>query len=55
MTASKQAKAMGFKSLQEVAEIFGVTAACLRNWHNEQPDKFKIVLLGCREYKQLID
>ena len=43
---------MGFKSLQEVAEIFGVTATCLRNWHNEQPQKFRIVLIGARFYKK---
>ena len=49
MTASEAAKAQGFKSLIQVAELFGVTTQCLRNWHKNDPDKFEIVLLGCIE------
>lgn len=53
MTASKQAKEAGFKSLAQVAELFGVTTQCLRNWHKDEPVKFKIVLFGCKEYLQM--
>tara|TARA_R110000823_G_scaffold200840_1_gene331819 strand:+ start:464 stop:646 length:183 start_codon:yes stop_codon:yes gene_type:complete len=47
MKASEQAKAAGFKSLAQVAELFGVTTQCLRNWHKNENDKFEIVLVGC--------
>ena len=47
MTASEAAKAAGFKSLTQVAEMFGVTLQCLRNWYKDEPQKFEIVLLGC--------
>lgn len=50
MTASAEAKAAGFKSLAHVAELFGVTTQCLRNWHKDEPQKFNIVLLGCKAY-----
>lgn len=47
MTAAEEAKALGFKSLTQVAELFGVTTQCLRNWHKDERDKFDIVLIGC--------
>lgn len=47
MTAAEEAKELGFKSLTQVAEMFGVTTQCLRNWHKDEPNKFLIVLHGC--------
>jgi len=47
MTASQQAKQLGFKSLAQVAELFNVTTQCLRNWHKDEPEKFEMVLHGC--------
>lgn len=48
MTAAEEAKALGFKSLTQVAKLFGVTLQCLRSWHKHKPDKFLIVLHGCK-------
>tara|TARA_R110002051_G_scaffold324424_2_gene421612 strand:+ start:13509 stop:13685 length:177 start_codon:yes stop_codon:yes gene_type:complete len=50
MTAAEEAKASGFKSLAQVAELFSTTTQCLRNWHKYNRVKFEIVLLGCKEY-----
>lgn len=47
MTASEQAKASGFKSLTQVAELLKVTTQCLRQWHKNKPQRFEIVLIGC--------
>ena len=47
MTASEEAKALGFKSLTQVADLFGVTLQCLRNYYKYDHDKFMIVLHGC--------
>jgi len=47
MTAAEEAKALGFKSLTQVAKMFSVTTECLRNWHKHDHDKFLIVLHGC--------
>lgn len=49
MTAAQQAKASGFKSLAQVAEMISVTTQCLRNWHKSEPQRFEIVLLGCKQ------
>ena len=46
MTPSEQAKAQGFKSLAQVAELSGVNVRTLNNWHKDKPYLFKIVLLG---------
>lgn len=47
MTASQQAKAAGFKSLQQVAELTGWTTETLRNFHKQNPRRFRIILAGC--------
>ena len=47
MTALEEAKAHGFKSLNQVAKLFDVTTQCLRDYHKYNHDKFLIVLHGC--------
>lgn len=47
MTASKQAKAAGLKSLAQVSELTGVRAQTLINWHHNKPKLYAIVLAGC--------
>jgi len=47
MTASKQARAAGFKSLVEVEEITGEISKNLSNWSKTKPGLFRIILLGC--------
>lgn len=47
MTASETAKALGLKSLTQVMNITGVSLQTLTNWHNDKPELFRIVLLGC--------
>jgi len=47
MTASQQAKAGGFRSLRQVAELANVKERTLYNWFNDKPELFKVVLLGC--------
>jgi len=48
MTASKQAKEAGLKSLLQVAELTGQSTQTLNNWFNHKPELFGIVLLGCK-------
>ena len=47
MTASEQAKAAGLKNLKQVAEMTGVRANTLHNWHRRKPLLFTVVLIGC--------
>ena len=47
-TTSEEAKEMGFKSLNQVADMIDVSTQCLRNWHKEHPFRFEVVLLGCK-------
>ena len=47
MTASQEAKALGFKSLAQVAQMFNCSTDILHIWHREQHGKFLIVLHGC--------
>ena len=47
MTASQLAKRMGLKSLKELSEHTGASLQTLINWHNNKPELFYIVLLGC--------
>ncbi len=47
MTPSQQAKAQGFKSLAQVAELSTVKRRTLENWHKDKPELFNVVLLGC--------
>tara|TARA_R110002020_G_scaffold85307_3_gene210618 strand:- start:91 stop:381 length:291 start_codon:yes stop_codon:yes gene_type:complete len=46
-TASQQAKASGFNSLRQVANLTHVKERTLYNWHKDKPELFKVVLLGC--------
>ena len=46
MTASKQAKEIGLKSLKQMAELTGVKERTLINWHKDRPLLFKVVLDG---------
>ena len=46
MTPSQKAKAAGFKSLTEVAKMYGCSNKCLYNYA-EHGDKFDIILAGC--------
>lgn len=48
MTASKQAKELGLKSLTQVGELTGQSLQTLTNWFNDKPELFNIVLLGCK-------
>ena len=47
MTASKQAKELGLKSLTQVSKLTGQSPQTLINWFNDKPDLFEVVLLGC--------
>lgn len=49
MTASKQAKELGLKSLTQVSELTGQSLQTLTNWFKDKPELFEIVLLGCKE------
>jgi hypothetical protein len=48
MEASEVAKAQGFKSLAQVARLFSCSTQNLRNLHKRNPQKFQIVLDGCK-------
>ena len=48
MTASKQAKKLGLKSLTQVSELTGQSLQTLINWHKNKPELFDVVLLGCK-------
>lgn len=37
---------MGFKSLQEVAELSGIPRRTLHNWATDKPKALRTVLLG---------
>ena len=47
MTASQQAKAAGLKNLAEVAKLTRQSPQTLNNWHNNKPELFNAVVLGC--------
>ena len=47
MTASKQAKELGLKSLTQVSELTGQSLQTLTNWFNHKPELFNVVLIGC--------
>lgn len=47
-TASQVAKKCGLKSLQEVADLTGVSLQTLINWYKNKPNLFCIVILGCQ-------
>lgn len=47
MSASKDAKAMGLKSLKIAIEMTGQSRQTLQNWHEDKPELFKVVIAGC--------
>lgn len=47
LTAAKYAKSMGLSDLEKVVDITGKGRGTLRNWRDEQPNLFHIVILGC--------
>lgn len=47
MTAAVRVKAAGLKNLAQVSEMTGVSRETLRNWFNDKPKLFEIVLKGC--------
>ncbi|AUR88658.1 hypothetical protein NVP1172O_41 [Vibrio phage 1.172.O._10N.261.52.F5] len=46
MKASEQAKELGAKSLQQVADFHGCTTAHLRNVHKRNPPSFRAMVIG---------
>ena len=52
MTTSEKAKAQGFKSLSEVAEIFGCTTQHLRDIDKKNPKRLQIIFDGCKVSKE---
>ena len=50
VTASKQAKQAGLKSLAQVSELTGQHRNKLREWSVERPRLFRIILKGCVSY-----
>jgi len=51
MSASKQAKQAGLKSLAEACKISGQSPQTLHNWHKRKPELFHVVILGCVQLK----
>lgn len=47
VTASKQAKELGLKSLKQVSEMINKSPQTLINWYKNEPEHFEVVLLGC--------
>lgn len=48
MKPSRMAKEEGLKSLSQVSRMTGQSLQTLRNWANNKPDLFRIVLKGCK-------
>ncbi len=54
MSANNEARALGLGGLVEVSEIIERKHRnTLHSWYNNNPDLFKIVLLGCVKFKEL--
>ena len=51
MKTSEKAKAAGLKNLAELSEITGQSTQTLRNWDENKPELFKIVLDGAVKKK----
>ena len=45
MTASKEAKEIGLKGLQEMADLVGVPRGTLNKWYTSRPKLFRVLLL----------
>lgn len=52
MTASRQAKAAGLKSLSQVSEMTGQSLQTLINWSKNKQQLFAVVLKGCAQMKK---
>jgi len=50
MTASKQAKQAGLKSLAQVSELTEIPLRTLHDWTKTKPRLFLIILKGCVSY-----
>jgi len=46
MTAAKKAKSMGLKNLKQAVDM-GWARSTLVDMHNNKPERFEIVILGC--------
>lgn len=55
MSAAKQAKAAGLKSLAAVCEMTKQPRATLGNWSKNKPELFAIVIAGCLAVKEKSD
>ncbi len=47
MTAAKEAKEAGLKSLKQASEISKFSVRTLHDYYNDQPQKFKVIIDGC--------
>lgn len=47
-TASRQAKAIGLKSLTQVSKMTDISLQTLTNWHKNRKKLFVVVLAGCK-------
>ena len=45
---SKQAKAIGLKSLEQVSRVTGIATSTIKDWHRNKPELFKTVLYGVK-------
>ena len=52
MKTSEKAKAAGLKNLSELSEITGQSTQTLRNWDENKPELFQVVLEGAVSKKQ---
>ena len=51
MKTSEKAKAAGLKNLAELSELTGQSTQTLRNWDENKPELFNVVLKGAAEKK----
>lgn len=51
MKTSEKAKAAGFKNLAELSELTGQSTQTLRNWDENKPELFAVVLEGAVNQK----
>ena len=52
MSPSEQCKAVGLKSLAELAQISEVSVQTLINWHKNKPVLFSVVVAGAVVFKK---
>lgn len=52
LTAAEIARAEGLSSLAEACRISGRRPQTLHKWHNDNPDFFRVVIVGCGEIKR---